>query len=350
MVFLRSKPNDFGIVRAYRLPKGSTLTHDPDKAITLRDLTDSSNPSTGITSSEPGKSAAAGDKSASDKSETDGGSKDASGKSAPTDKQEINTVAGSRKGPGWGPFSNGSAFSLADWYWQSKNKSLQDFQNLINIFKQPDFTITDTIDVDWKAAFKALGANREDLPDHDAEWIKDDGWEKTPVTIDVPFHNRMRNPGLDSFVAGTFYHRKLVSVIKEKIANSKDSRSFHYQPYKATWKPKVPGARQLELYGELYSSCAFREADKGVQALPTTPRNEGLERVVVAMMFWSDGTQLTSFGGSSLWPCYLFFGNKSKYRRCRPSEHLGEQVAYFIKVRDPPPTYRLLPGYTMCLT
>ncbi|TEB22930.1 hypothetical protein FA13DRAFT_1590392, partial [Coprinellus micaceus] len=169
---------------------------------------------------------------------------------------------------------------------------------------------------------------------HDAEWIKDDGWEKTPVTIDVPFHNRMRNPGLDSFVAGTFYHRKLISVIKEKIANSKDSRSFHYQPYKATWKPKVPGARQLELYGELYSSCAFREADKEVQALPTTPRNEGLERVVVAMMFWSDGTQLTSFGGSSLWPCYLFFGNESKYRRCRPSEHLGEQVAYFIKLSD----------------
>lgn len=46
-------------------------------------------------------------------------------------------------------------------------------------------------------------------------------------------------------------------------------------------------------------------------------------------MFWSDATQLTSFGNAKLWPCYLFFGNKSKYRRCRPSCNLCCHVAYF---------------------
>lgn len=32
-------------------------------------------------------------------------------------------------------------------------------------------------------------------------------------------------------------------------------------------------------------------------------------------------------------PCICFFGNESKYRRSKTSLQLGEQVAYFEKVR-----------------
>jgi hypothetical protein len=49
-------------------------------------------------------------------------------------------------------------------------------------------------------------------------------------------------------------------------------------------------------------------------------------------MFWSDSTQLASFGDASLWPLYMFMGNESKYRRCKPSQHLCSHVAYFKKV------------------
>lgn len=289
LVIHKSRRNAFGIVRAYRIVRGSVLTHDPDQAVTLTDLTDSTS----------------------------------------TSMESSDTSRGRRME--WGPFPNKSAFSLADWYWESRNKSFTDFQKLISILKQPDFSITDTTNVNWKSAFRSLGANREDIPEHEAEWIHDDGWKLTPVTIDVPFHHRMRKPGMDSYLAGSFRHRSLVSVIKEKICNPKDNGAFHYQPYEATWKP-TDDAPEVELYGELYASRAFRQAHEEVEALPITDRNKGLERVVVAMMFWSDGTQLTSFGGASLWPCYLFFGNESKYRRCRPSERLGEQVAYFMKV------------------
>jgi hypothetical protein len=146
----------------------------------------------------------------------------------------------------------------------------------------------------------------------------------------------MRRPEFDLYTAGSFYHRSITSVIREKVSNSKDSPSFHYEPYKASWRPTdVDGSPEIPLYRELYSSHVFRDAHEKVQALPMTERNVDLDRVVVGLMFWLDGTQLTSFGGASLWPCYLFFGNESKDWRCQPSELLGEQVAYFMKVKTP---------------
>jgi hypothetical protein len=58
-----------------------------------------------------------------------------------------------------------------------------------------------------------------------------------------------------------------------------------------------------------------------------------LPRHIIALMFASDATQLTSFGDTSLWPLYMIFGNESKYRRCKPTLHLCHHVAYFRKVR-----------------
>ncbi|TEB38831.1 hypothetical protein FA13DRAFT_1751399 [Coprinellus micaceus] len=110
-------------------------------------------------------------------------------------------------------------------------------------------------------------------------------------------------------------------------------QTFHYYPYRATWQ-RAEGEPESELYGEMYSSQAFRVAHNEVQRSPITEENRGLERVVIALMFWSDATQLTSFGGSSLWPCYLFFGNESKHQRGEPSNHLGQHIAYFLKERN----------------
>ncbi|TEB31567.1 hypothetical protein FA13DRAFT_1590707, partial [Coprinellus micaceus] len=235
----------------------------------------------------------------------------------------------------YGPFATKTAFELAEWYWGSTQKSLSDFEKLIRIFGNPGFSIPDAISVNWKAAFKALGANRDELSEEHGAWIQDDGWKSTPVFIDVPFHKQQKNTGMHRYFAGHFRHRSVLSVIKEKIANVEDSRQFHYQPYHATWKPDpssdLPG---LELYGELYSSRAFRQVNAEIQNLPPTATNNGLERVVVSLMFWSDGTGLSNFGSATLWPCYMFFGNESKYRRCQPSELLGCQIAYFIKLSD----------------
>ncbi|KAJ3526888.1 hypothetical protein NMY22_g9993 [Coprinellus aureogranulatus] len=233
----------------------------------------------------------------------------------------------------FGPFENKSGFLLAEWYWNSTQKSFGDFQKLVSIFRDPDFRIIDSVKVNWKSAFKSLGANRDDLRDEDAMWIEDDGWRVTEITIDIPFHSQTKDPGTKSYIVGNFRHRALLSVIKEKLTSQHDPHLFHYYPYEDKWKPNAFSAEST-LYGELYTSRAFREAHEDLQRQPSTSRNKGLERVIVALMFWSDATQLTSFGGAGLWPCYLFFGNESKYRRAQPSERLGHQVAYFMKLPD----------------
>ena len=58
-----------------------------------------------------------------------------------------------------------------------------------------------------------------------------------------------------------------------------------------------------------------------------------IENVIAAIMLWSDSTHLASFGSASLWPIYLFFGNQSKYERCRPTSHASHHIAYLPEVR-----------------
>lgn len=161
--------------------------------------------------------------------------------------------------------------------------------------------------------------------------MTDDGWKTTPVSLDIPFHRLTKDPGTRRYIVGDLHHRSIVSVIRERVSDQKSGQVFHYYPYQATWS-RTSKDSGVELFGEVYSSRVFRQADEALQCQPSGSRDQGLERVVVALMFWSDSTQLTSFGGASLWPCYLFFGNDSKYDRGRPSEHLGNQIAYLIKV------------------
>jgi hypothetical protein len=81
----------------------------------------------------------------------------------------------------------------------------------------------------------------------------------------------------------------------------------------------------------MYTSPAFAEAHRELQNSSPEPDCD-LPWVVMALMFWSDGTQLTSFGSAQLWPCYLSFGNESKYCWCKPTHHLFNHVAYFQAV------------------
>jgi len=126
------------------------------------------------------------------------------------------------------------------------------------------------------------------------------------------------------------YHRSLVAVLWEKLANVRDSKLFHYEPYELCWTPPHLDV-EVAIYGDLYTSPAFHEAHMEVQNLPAEPGCD-LPQVVAGLMFWSDAMQLTLFGNAKLWPTYMYFGNKSKYQRCKPSCHLSNHVAYFEMV------------------
>ncbi|KAJ3520920.1 hypothetical protein NMY22_g12533 [Coprinellus aureogranulatus] len=323
LVIHRSVRNIFGVTRIYEVPSEHSITHDPFRLLALRDSDDApvdkgdlNDPSAAQTVDATGLPAM----------QSEPGPSDSSGKNADPIGLAKETGPGSKKDmpkPSiYGPFKNRTAFSLADWYWNSTNKSFFDFRKLIAIMKEPSFSVGDATTINWKTAFDALGANYCDLPNpHEAAWITDDGWTSTPIVIDVPFHKLMKdNKGATmSYRVGNLRHRRILSVIKEKILNRKDSEQFHYIPFRPMWKPTEESV-EVELYGEMYASRAFMAAHEELQKLPCTEADRDYERVVVALMFWSDSVQLTTFANASLWPCCLFFGNESKYRRCQPSE------------------------------
>jgi hypothetical protein len=231
------------------------------------------------------------------------------------------------------PYPNQNSFSLGDWYWnQGIQKSQEGFRKLIDIIGDPDFKPGDIHFANWTKINVVLAENVDD-DDHcssDHRWLGDDiGWKHTAISISVPFHHHMSILGPQSYLAGDLYHRSIVSAIKERVTN--DDRHFHYEPYELLWKCSDE-AEEVRVHGELYTSAAFLSEHKALLESLAEPGCDA-PRAIVALMFWSDETHLTSFGNAKLWPCYMYFGNDSKYRRAKPSCHLCNHIAYFQTVR-----------------
>lgn len=235
----------------------------------------------------------------------------------------------------YGPYPNASSFALGEWFWNNGlQKSKSDFRHLVGIITDPAFRTDDIRNTPWDQIDSQLGDSGSEF-----DWVDepDAGWTKTPVTIRVPFaykinkrdRNRPDPVAPQDFVVEDFYHRSIVTILKERL-NSTDARHFHMEPYELYWQPGgLP--EPTRVHGEIYTSPAFIDTHNALQESPREPGCD-LPRVVVALMFASDATQLTSFGQARIWPLYMHFGNDSKYRRSKPSLHLCNHVAYFQKV------------------
>ncbi|TFK16819.1 hypothetical protein FA15DRAFT_606329 [Coprinopsis marcescibilis] len=233
----------------------------------------------------------------------------------------------------FGMFNNLMCFQLCDWYWNSgTQKSLEDFQKLARILTNPQFSAADVASTNWKRLFHALGANAEDVTGDESQWIDDDGWRTTPISIPVPFHQGMQNSGAPLHLVGDLYHRDILQIIEEVVADPRRGPSFHFKPYEVLWQPNGC-SEPVRVYGELYNSDAFLGAHQELLDSPGEPECT-LERVIAGLMLWSDATELTAFGGAKLWPCYMYLGNESKYRRSKHGEHLGHHIAYFSTISD----------------
>ncbi|OBZ78491.1 hypothetical protein A0H81_02022 [Grifola frondosa] len=119
------------------------------------------------------------------------------------------------------------------------------------------------------------------------------------------------------FLAGNLCHRRLVSIIRDKISNPEHHRHFTYEPYEVLWQPGE-ASDPIRVHGELYSSQAFIDAHRDLQDAPGEPDCD-LPKVIVGLIVWQ-------FKALAL---YLAFGNESKYRRSKPSCEAYEHVAYF---------------------
>ena len=102
----------------------------------------------------------------------------------------------------------------------------------------------------------------------------------------------------------------------------------NHQP--VVWK------KEQHVYSEIYNSNAFIEENDRVQhaTLPPDDPDCKWEKVVIAMMFWSDSTHLANFGMAKLWPIYMMIGNLSKYICALPSSGACMHVAYIPHLAD----------------
>lgn len=231
------------------------------------------------------------------------------------------------------PYPNEASLQLGQWYWkQGSQKSQSSFKDLLHIIGNESFRPEDVRATNWKAVDRQLGgrtfADRDEWVDEDEE---DNEWRKSSIQFSVPFHSRCPIPGpLNHSTTASFYHRSLISVIREKLSDPFHHSLFHYDPYELRWHPPHKD-QENQVYGDLFTSDAFLRAHRELQESPPEPDCD-LLRVVVALMFASDATQLSNFGTAKLWPLYMYFGNESKYVRSQPRNGLCTHVAYFESV------------------
>jgi hypothetical protein len=130
------------------------------------------------------------------------------------------------------------------------------------------------------------------------------------------------------------HFRKLTTIIQDAFRSPLASR-FHYSPFKLFYKSPNSGEEQ-RVFSELYNSDAFLKEHDFVQRAPVPSDDPGCkrEKVVAALMFWSDSIHLTNFGMAKLWPIYMFLGNLSKYIRAEPSSQACYHVAYIPSLPD----------------
>ena len=284
LTYFRTPQNIFGLSRKFY---GSELpSHDPERSQELRD-------------------------------ESDGAMRQTADPNPPQSNQSFY------------PYPNRDAFNLGDWYWNhGVQKSQENFKRLLDIVGNPSFSPENVRKTNWTEINTLLAANKGDDYLEDDQWLGEDtGWTRTAISIRVPFHSRMKISGPQRYFAGELHHRSIIAVIRERL--SRGLENFHFQPYELLWKyGDCDSDPSIRIHGELYTSTAFLEAHKALLNSPPAPGCIS-PRVIIALMFWSDETVLTSFGKTKLWPCYMYFGNESKYQRMKPSSNLANHIAYF---------------------
>jgi hypothetical protein len=158
-----------------------------------------------------------------------------------------------------------------------------------------------------------------------------DSFRTADVNIEVPSGTKGIPPATFS-VPGLLY-RKLTTVIHAAFSSPLASH-FHFSPFKLFHRS--PSSEEERVFSEVYNSDVFIEEHDNVQRAPLPPDEPDCkrEKVVAALMFWSDSTHLANFGITKLWPIYLLFGNISKYIRGQPNSGACQHIAYIPSLPD----------------
>jgi len=231
------------------------------------------------------------------------------------------------------PFPNASTYLLMDWFYsESNSKTLAELDRLVKtVILDNDFNPEHLQGFNATREAKCLD-NIQDTELSETMFRGDDGWNQASVEISVPFEGVKNKSESEApkFKVDFLFYRRPLEVIKAALSNT-DTEYFHFYPHTTYWQPEDTGIPK-RVYSELYNSDAFIQEHERIR---NAHRKSEHETVIMAIMLWSDSTQLANFGMASLWPIYLFLGNQSKYTRCKKSAFAAHHLAYIPKVWNP---------------
>ena len=227
--------------------------------------------------------------------------------------------------PPW-PFANMSIWRLMNWFNSGSNlKTEAEVNRLVKEIRDGGGLPGSDLDgFDVRRENNRLDAAQRSRP-------FGDGFQETAIDIPVPSGDPDKGP--EMFAVPGLHFRSITSVIKAAFENQLADH-FHFSPYKLFRKSPITNEDE-RIFSELYDSDAFITAHDDIQRhglLPPDDLGCVREKIIAALMFWSDSTHLTDFGTAKIWPIYLVFGNLSKYIRARPTSGAWHHLAYIPSV------------------
>ena len=224
-------------------------------------------------------------------------------------------------------YSSKSVELLLDWQnTGSSAKSNEEMNRLVHqVLHHPEF------ELDTLRSFNAGRENKKaDAAEEQSPFLQ--SFQHANIDIEVPSGSKGVPPR--PFTIPGLYYRKIVTLIKDAF-DSQLSEQFHLTPFKLFRTRTLPSGEDSErVYSEMYNSDVFLDEHDRVQRAPTNDSFCKREKIVVALMFWSDATRVAAFGTAQMWPIYMLFGNLSKYIRCRPNSDAIKHLAYIPSFPD----------------
>jgi hypothetical protein len=225
-------------------------------------------------------------------------------------------------------YTNKSTELLMNWQNSiSTQKSNEETTRLVHsVLLDPQFRLGDL------EKFNAMYENRKaDAAEAKSPFLR--MFREASINIDVPSgstHDGSQTS--QTFTVSGLHYRQITTLIKETF-ESPISKNFHFSPFKLF--RKHPNSEISDcIYSEIYNSDMLLDEHDKVQRAPTGDPSCKREKVVAALMFWSDVTHLATFGTAKVWPIYLLFGNLSKYIRSQPNSGATRHLAYIPQLPD----------------
>jgi hypothetical protein len=149
------------------------------------------------------------------------------------------------------------------------------------------------------------------------------GWNQKTIEIKVPTGAKNDGGrGLLFYITGLHF-QSLKAIISSAFAQPQ-ALHYHYMLF-------MHFCYGEHVFNELYMSDSWIVQNEKLQRQPREPGCR-LEKVIAALMFWSDSTHLASFGTTKVWPLYLYLSNLSKYIWAKPNSSACNHVIYIPSV------------------